>query len=43
MTRYPDDRMEYVYRCAECGYRLPDFQGVFWLARAQLNPQKAAG
>jgi DNA-directed RNA polymerase subunit RPC12/RpoP len=33
MTRYPDDRTEYVYRCTECGHRLPDFQGAFWLVR----------
>jgi predicted RNA-binding Zn-ribbon protein involved in translation (DUF1610 family) len=33
MTRYPDKQTAYVYRCTECGYRLPDFQGAFWLSR----------
>lgn len=33
MTRYPGERTAYVYRCTECGHRLPDFQGAFWLSR----------
>lgn len=33
MTRYPDGRAAYVYRCTECGHELPEFQGAFWLAR----------
>ncbi|MFB6165037.1 MAG: hypothetical protein ABEJ31_07750 [Haloarculaceae archaeon] len=33
MPRLPADRPEYVYRCTECGYRLPNFQGAFWLVR----------
>jgi len=33
MTRYPTDRSAYVYRCTDCGYRLPEFQGAFWFVR----------
>lgn len=33
MTRYPGNEPEFVYRCIECGNRLPDFQGAFWFVR----------
>jgi predicted Zn-ribbon and HTH transcriptional regulator len=33
VPRYPAVDSELVYRCRNCGYRLPDFQGAFWLVR----------
>lgn len=33
MTRYPNNKTGYVYRCTECGCQLADFQGAFWLVR----------
>ena len=33
MMRYPDQKRRYVYRCEECGHRLPNFQGLFWFVR----------
>jgi NAD-dependent SIR2 family protein deacetylase len=33
VPRYPEDKRECVYRCTDCGYRIPDFQGTFWFVR----------
>ena len=33
MPRYRTDKSQCVYRCTNCGYRLPDFQGAFWFVR----------
>lgn len=33
MALYPDNKTRYVYQCTECGFQIPNFQGVFCLFR----------